>query len=68
MAKKYRVIVKIWKDRREDFKKWHVNDLLKFTAFLDKNHPNWKWFNVFDMEGNQIGNFTCRNKPMTKHI
>jgi len=46
------------------FKKWHVNNLVKFTSFLDKNYPEWRYFNVYDKKSKrQIGNFTKSNRP-----
>jgi hypothetical protein len=49
--------------------KYHVNDLLKFTLFLDTKHPSWKYFNVFNKKTReQIASFTIHNKPKTRFI
>ncbi len=49
--------------------KYHVNNLIKFTQFLDKTYPGWRWFNVFDQKTkNQIGNFTNHNRPTSAKI
>ena len=49
--------------------KYHVNDLIKFTAFLDANFKTWQWFNVYDYKTkDQIGNFTINNRPTTRKI
>ena len=67
--KKYKVIAKIGND---EFAKWNVNNLIKFTKFLDKNYPNWRGFNVYEYrkEGNgqQIANFTTNNRPRTAFV
>ena len=67
--KKYKVIVKVEKDK---FVKYNVNNLLLFTVFLDENFKDWKWFNVYnytkDNTGEQVGNFTNINRPLTKFI
>lgn len=67
--KKYKVIVKVGKDK---FVKYNVNNLLLFTVFLDENFKDWKWFNVYnytkDSTGEQVGNFTNINRPLTKFI
>lgn len=67
--KKFICIVKI---NDQKFLRYHVNDLLKFTLFLDGKFPDWRWFNVYAYEGNnkslQIGNFTRNDKPSHRHI
>lgn len=67
--KKYKVIVKVGKDK---FLKYNVNNLLLFTVFLDENFKDWKWFNVYnytkDSTGEQVGNFTNTNRPLSKYI
>ena len=68
-AKKYKVIAKVDNER---FVKYNVNNLLLFTQFLDKNFPNWRWFNVYNYTkndgGEQIGNFTNKNRPLSRFI
>jgi hypothetical protein len=61
---KYKVIAKVSDDH---FVKYRTENLLKFTAFLDKEYSGWRWFNVF-FKGEQIGNFTKNNRPVTKRL
>lgn len=62
--KKYKVIAKVGNDK---FVKYRVNDLLKFTSFLDTNFTGWRWYNVYDAKtGIQVSNFTTNNRPSTK--
>ncbi len=67
--KKYKVIAKI---DSKDFVKYNVNDLIKFTAFLDTSYPNWRWFNVYrytkEGNGEQLQSFTTKNRPASKFI
>ena len=67
--KKYRVITKVGDD---DFKKWKVNNLLKFVAFLNSKHPDWRWFNVYqyqkDGNGKQLANYTKKNLPRSAFV
>lgn len=67
--KKYRVIAKVSSDR---FVKYNVNNLIKFTAFLDKEYSGWRWFNVYlyrkGEQGEQIANFTTLNRPQRANV
>ena len=64
--KKYTVIVKTG---NADFKKWKVNNLLKFVSFLDKQYKDWRWFNVFcNKEKNQLASFTKSYRPIEPYI
>jgi hypothetical protein len=69
MSKKYKVIAKV---ETEKFVKYNVNNLLLFTSFLDKNFPNWRWFNVYeyrkDDSGTQLANFTKNNRPSRMYV
>lgn len=69
MSKKYKVIVKVGND---NFKSWKVNNLIKFTDFLDREHKEWRWFNVFNYvkggKGDQIANFTKNNRPVSAYV
>jgi len=66
MAKKYRVIGKVG---NEKFVKYNVNNLIKFTSFLDKSFPDWRWFNVYDNKTEvQVANFTKNNRPTSANI
>jgi hypothetical protein len=47
--------------------KYRLNDILKFTMFLDRKHPEWKWFNVYSKQtGIQLKSFTKNNRPTGK--
>jgi len=64
--KKYTCIVKIGNnpDRSAKCVKYRLNDLLKFTSFIDKNFPEWKWFNVYSKKTRaQLMSFTKYKKP-----
>lgn len=64
-SKKYKVIVKVGNDK---FVKYHATNLLTFTSFLDSKFPEWRWYNIYDKSGNQIGSFTRKNRPTSKFI
>jgi hypothetical protein len=79
MTKKYRCITKVackptcndtsCIECKELFVRYHVNDLLKYTEFLDKQYPTWRWTNIFDKKTKEkIGNFTTRNRPLSKWL
>lgn len=69
MQKKYKVIAKV---DNEKFVRYNVNNLLKFTEFLDTNFQGWRWFNVYEYTkegtGKQIANFTNKNRPDNKYV
>lgn len=65
MEKKYKAIVKV---NNEQFVKYHVNNLLAFTKFLDTRFPEWRYFNVYGSNGSQLANYTNKNRPITKYI
>lgn len=61
MRKKYKVITKVGDSQ---FVKYNVNNLVKFTKFLDRYFKDWRWFNVYDKSTKeQIGNYTKYRKP-----
>ncbi|MDO1451603.1 hypothetical protein Q0590_35350 [Rhodocytophaga aerolata] len=68
-GKKYKVIAKV---DNKDFVRYHVNDLVKFTAFLDTQFPKWRWFNVYrytkEGNGEQLQSFTSKSRPDNKSI
>jgi len=72
--KRYIAVVKIANkpDGSAHCVKYRFDDLLKFTAFLDKKWTGWKWFNVYSNleinKGVQLGNFTNKNRPLSKHL
>jgi ABC-type uncharacterized transport system permease subunit len=66
IVKIYRVIAKVGDDK---FVKYHVNNLVSFSSFLDKNFPDWRWFNVFDKKtGIQVGNYTKKDRPIRSKV
>lgn len=64
--KKYKVIAKVDNDK---FVKYNVNNLIKFSEFLDKEFNGWRWFNVYryssDGLGEQLASYTNKNRPST---
>jgi len=63
---KYTIIVKV--DNEQFIKYRNVTDLIRLTAHLDTRFPTWRYFNVYDKNREQIGSFTNRSKPTSKHI
>lgn len=63
----YKKVLAIVKVDNERFVKYHVNNLLKFTTFLDEKYSGWRWFNVFATDGAskglQLTSFTSKNRP-----
>jgi len=74
MAKRYKVIVKIGNkpDGSAHCLKYRVDDLKKFTAFLDQKWSQWKWFNVYSNSGmdkrRQLANFTKFRRPEKRFV
>jgi hypothetical protein len=67
--KKYCCIVKIGSNQDGTAKcvKYRLNDLLKFTKFLDSKYPSWKWYNVYLKENRQqVDSFTNNRRPVSK--
>jgi hypothetical protein len=73
-SKRYVAIVKTGNnpDGSAHCVKYRLNDLLKFTAFLDKKWTGWRWFNIYcnqgENKGNQLACFTNKRRPLTKKI
>jgi hypothetical protein len=73
-AKKYKVIAKVTTpgQRAGGFVRYNVNDLLKFTQFLDQNFARWRWFNVYayqkDGTGEQLASFTNKDRPRDRFL
>lgn len=69
MKKKYKVVAKVGNDK---FVKYNVNNLITFTAFLEREFNGFRWFNVYtytkDGTGKQLANFTSKNKPQKPHL
>jgi ABC-type uncharacterized transport system permease subunit len=61
MIKKYKVVAKVDNDK---FVTYHVNNLIKFSQFLDLNFSGWRWFNVYDKSTEkQVGSYTNKDRP-----
>lgn len=67
--KKYKVIAKV---RGGKFVKYNVNNLLLFTAFLDREFGGFAYFNVYrytkDSSGEQLASFTTNNRPGAAYL
>jgi hypothetical protein len=64
--KKYHCIAKVGPEK---FVKYNVNNLVKFTSYLDRDFPDWRWYNVYDKETrNQVANFTKNNRPTSARV
>jgi hypothetical protein len=67
--KKYKVIAKVGNDR---FVKYNVNNLVQFASFLDRQFPDWRYFNVYtytkDDSGEQVGNYTKNHRPTSRFV
>lgn len=67
MSKQYSCIVKVDAERFVKYRT--VNNLLKFTLFLDTNFPEWRYYNVYDKETKQqINSFTKNKRPQQSQI
>jgi len=63
----YSCIVKVDGERFVKYRT--VNNLLKFTSFLDVNFPTWRFYNVYNKESKeQITSFTKNNRPQQPTI
>jgi len=65
--KKYSCIVKIGNNPDNSAKcvKYRLNDLLKFSKFLDLKFPTWTYCNVFLKETRkQVSSFTKYRRPV----
>jgi len=63
--KKYRVWVVLPYRKTLTYK---VNNLVMFTAFLDRTHKDWNFFNVYEytsgnITNNRLASFTKNRKP-----
>lgn len=52
--------------------KHRCSNLVKYVAFLDKQFPGWRWFNVFSNrgrdKGQQLTSFTRYNRPTSPRL
>jgi len=69
VIKKYICIVKVGEAR---FLRYHVNDLIRFTEFLDKQFSDWRWFNVYSnskvQKRSQVASFTRNRRPDKRFV
>jgi hypothetical protein len=68
-SKKYTCIAKIGNnlDLSALCVKYRLDNLIKFSVFLDRKYPTWTWFNVFLKEtGKQVMSFTKHKRPIGK--
>lgn len=70
--KKYLVKVKVIPGIERDhehIKWWNCTDLKSLVKFLDRDYPQWTWFNVYDKHtGTQLDSYTRHCKPNSKQI
>lgn len=65
--KQYSCIVKVDAERFVKYRT--VNNLLKFTIFLDENFPMWRYYNVYNKKTKeQITSFTKNKRPSQSQI
>lgn len=65
----YRVWVVGYENKERTTRTYHTPDLLDFTSFIDKEFPDWSFFNVYDKEsGLQLQSFTKFDKPRKKRL
>lgn len=56
------------------YKKYNnVNNLLTFTQFINKEFPNWIWYNIYEYKKGELGGLLQsfqrgKNEPTTKAI
>ena len=67
----YTIIVKVgYKNGvlqgRNGFAKFrNVNNLIRFTKFLDESYPDWRFFNVYDKKSREeLKRFTNKVRPL----
>ena len=51
----------------KETKSWHTPDLLDFQKFLDRDYPDWRFYNVYIKE-QQIASFTKNNRATAKRV
>jgi len=63
---KYAIIAKISEDK---YVKYHSDNLLSFTRFLDTKFSSWKWFNVYNpVTRLTLASYTQARKPTSKQL
>lgn len=59
---------KCWvKVNDKDTRTYHTPDLLDFQKFLDRDYPEWRFYNVYIKE-QQIASFTKNNRATAKRV
>lgn len=68
----YKKFICITKVGGDVWLKHHVNNMLSFVAYLDKNHPDWKFINCYSDQherfGERIANYTKYKRPLFRYI
>jgi hypothetical protein len=65
--RQYSCIVKVDAERFVKYRT--VNNLLKFTSFLDVNFPTWRYYNVYSKETKQqVASFTKGKRPQQAQV
>ena len=75
MGSYYTIIVKLgYKNGvlqgRNGFAKFrNVNNLLRFTKFMDNDYPDWRYFNVYDKKSKEeLKRFTKNVRPLSAKL
>ncbi len=59
-------------DRSEKWVKYRCDDLVKLCQFLDRQFPEWCFFNVFSNRGSnkgeQLASYTKNNRPVHARV
>lgn len=64
MSKNYKCWVKV---NSTDTKEWHTPDLLDFQKFLDRDYPDWRFYNV-RVNDVQVASYTKNNRATSKRV
>jgi hypothetical protein len=51
----------------KETKSWHTPDLLDFQKFLDREYPDWRFYNVY-IKDQQIASFTKNKRATAKKV
>jgi hypothetical protein len=60
----YFISVKV---NQTDYHTYHTPDLLDFQKFLDRDYPDWRFYNVY-VKKQQIASFTKNNRATAKKV
>lgn len=71
VVKKYRVIAKVGNKPTGEAQtvRYSVNNLIKFTKFLDAKFPTWTWMNIYHYDTRELlRSFTKNNRPDSPYV